>query len=834
MTTRRRLWCELTLWFASALAGAAASVTATLDWDTPTGRTATGLHYGLGLFMGLDPAVAGNSGNRTYRTNLAHMAPGLIRYHHGDQMKDSSTTSRGWVKSPGTAAYAWDAAKIASAMTGAAAWTPAPTVMMTVTNWPAYLDDGTGKLRADRYAEYAAFCAALVRIVNVEQQRGVVYWEITNEKDDAYGSNCEELAAIIRLAAQAMKAVDPAIKTGAPAFSRPEDTADVNDFIRESARLGSPLDFISYHQYPDYLDKTFVATDATIWDQATKLGAFTTAMQAIIATHFGAARPLETFHSEYNINWNWRNGSDLRMRSIKGAVWDALAMISLVRAGATGATAWNEADLTFGKLDSAAGYVKRPAAEVYRLFNTLLTGTVVATSGDESQVAVFAIKNTTGHRCCLVNRSGSAQTIQLTFRNATPASEAAAWTVHQITSAGLATSTATQAALTAVAGLSLPADSVTVLALDDGPGLSPPTVTAQPLSNAVLAGQSVALAIGANGSELSYQWHRSGRGPLVGATSPALRIARAGADDAGDYFCVVRNAAGTVQSEPTTLSVHTTASDPGRISNLSIRTQAGTGAQTLIMGVVISGAGSEKPVLLRGVGPALTALGLGGALVDPLLTVRAGDTILARNDRWDDDPRVAPLSERLGAFALPPRSQDAALAIALPAASAATSYTVQITGTNGESGLALAELYDATPAAEIGATMPRLINVSARARVGADSEILIAGFTLVGTTSTTVLIRAVGPTLGNFGVVGALADPTLTLHRGDRVVHASDNWSGLAALATAADQVGAFTLPAHSADSCLLLTLPPGGYTALVRGAGNTTGVALVEVYEVP
>jgi hypothetical protein len=157
------------------------------------------------------------------------------------------------------------------------------------------------------------------------------------------------------------------------------------------------------------------------------------------------------------------------------------------------------------------------------------------------------------------------------------------------------------------------------------------------------------------------------------------------------------------------------------------------------------------------------------------------------------------------------------------------SYTVQISGVTG-TGIALAELYDTAPA--IGA---RLANVSARAQVGTGGGILIAGFAISGNVPKQVLIRGVGPALAGFGVAGTLTDPRLDLYRGTTVVQSNDNWGGGTALTAAFSRTGAFALSnAASRDAALLVTLAPGSYTAQVSGVNSTTGVALVEVYEVP
>lgn len=130
-----------------------------------------------------------------------------------------------------------------------------------------------------------------------------------------------------------------------------------------------------------------------------------------------------------------------------------------------------------------------------------------------------------------------------------------------------------------------------------------------------------------------------------------------------------------------------------------------------------------------------------------------------------------------------------------------------------------------------------LVNLSCRARVGTGGDILIPGLVIAGTAPKTLLVRAVGPTLAGFGVTGELADPTLAVFSGTTLVASNNDWGtgpNSAAIAGAAATAGAFALPAGSRDSALIATLNPGAYTVQVSGVGNTTGVALVEVYELP
>jgi cyclophilin family peptidyl-prolyl cis-trans isomerase len=359
-----------------------------------------------------------------------------------------------------------------------------------------------------------------------------------------------------------------------------------------------------------------------------------------------------------------------------------------------------------------------------------------------------------------------------------------------------------------------------------------PTFASQPASQTIARGGTVVFSAAAMGAT-TYQWQRNGT-DISGATNATLVIGSAGTANAGNYTLVARNANGTATSNTVTLTIADVTPDAaGRLVNLAIRTNAGTGTQTLIAGFVVGGAGTSgpKPLLIRGVGPSLAQFALTGFLVDPVATIFQGQTVVAANDDWQNDAEVSRRGAQVGAFTLLPSSADAAIATSpVP-----NSYTVQVVGKGDTTGLALAEIYDATPPGTFVASTPRLVNVSARTQVGTGGDILIAGFVIGGTTSKTVLIRGIGPSLTGFGVTGVLTDPKLQLYSGTTLLRENDDWGGETQLAAAAASVGAFPLAnGASKDAALLLTLAPGSYTAQVSGAGGGTGVALVEVYEVP
>jgi len=354
--------------------------------------------------------------------------------------------------------------------------------------------------------------------------------------------------------------------------------------------------------------------------------------------------------------------------------------------------------------------------------------------------------------------------------------------------------------------------------------LTPPTITASPASQTVSTGGSVNLTVAATGGNLTYQWYFGGTA-LPGATNPNLYLTNVGANQSstyGTYTVTVGNSLGSANSGPAGLTVTTAA----RLLNLSARANVGsTSATNLFVGFVTTG--GTKQMLVRGVGPALANFGIGNFLPDPTLSLFAGTatTAFAANAGWANSPALAAAFTATGAFGFAANSLDAALLRSL----AAGSYTAQVNGTSGDTGVALAEIYD-----DDGSTATaRLVNLSARANVGSGVNIAAAGFVISGTTSETVLIRGVGPSLGSFGLSGVLSAASLTLfNSGQTALQSNTDWALTTGLSAVFLQVGAFAL-SSSSDAALIVTLAPGSYTAQLSGVGTATGVALVEIYEV-
>jgi len=363
-------------------------------------------------------------------------------------------------------------------------------------------------------------------------------------------------------------------------------------------------------------------------------------------------------------------------------------------------------------------------------------------------------------------------------------------------------------------------------------------IAEHPASQTVAPGANATLSVQATGTgTLRYQWRRNGLA-VAGATGASLAVtAASAATHAGDYEVIVSDNNGPVVSRMARVAVDTPRA--GRLVNLSVRATARGPSSPLIVGAVVTG--GSKPILVRGIGPGLGAFGVTGTLLDPRLEVHADvngrDTIVASNNDWAAGGAAAAVALRatfglVGAFDIADTgSRDAALVTTIDGAS-----TVHVSDATERSGIALVELYDA---AQTGNS--RLVNLSARNFAGTGDGTLIAGFGISGNVPKRLLIRGVGPRLGGFGVTGTLADPKveLFLTEGGRstLFAANDNWAegGAVPARAAFSTAGAFDLPdAASKDAALVVTVPAGTYTAQVSGVANTTGEALIEIYELP
>lgn len=234
----------------------------------------------------------------------------------------------------------------------------------------------------------------------------------------------------------------------------------------------------------------------------------------------------------------------------------------------------------------------------------------------------------------------------------------------------------------------------------------------------------------------------------------------------------------------------------------------------MLIGGVIIGGDVPKKVALRAVGPSLARFGVPGVLRDPKLTLHdARGAMIALNDNWRSNAAA------VQATGLAPSDDLEAVIVTTLAPG---TYTAILSGAGGTTGVGLFELYDLEP------TRARVANISTRGRVEGGDGVLIGGFIIGGTEATQIIIRAIGPSMRAVGVAGALLDPALELYNGNGSrIFGNDNWRS----AQEQQILTSGLAPTDDRECAITATLLPGNYTAIVRGTGGSTGVGLVEVY---
>jgi hypothetical protein len=250
------------------------------------------------------------------------------------------------------------------------------------------------------------------------------------------------------------------------------------------------------------------------------------------------------------------------------------------------------------------------------------------------------------------------------------------------------------------------------------------------------------------------------------------------------------------------------------LGNISTRLRVETGDNVLIGGFIITGT-QPKKIIARAIGPSLAAL-FPGVLADPVLELRdASGALIRANDNWRSDQEA-----EIIATGIPPSDDlESAIVATLPANG--SNYTAIVRGANDGTGIGVVEAYDLNQA--VGS---KLANISTRGLVQTADNILIGGMIVLGQNPLRVIVRAIGPSLP---VPGALADPTLELRDGNGgLIAANDNWRS----DQEAEIIATTIPPSNDLESAIVRNLAPGNYTAIVRGTNDTTGVAVVEAYD--
>jgi hypothetical protein len=270
------------------------------------------------------------------------------------------------------------------------------------------------------------------------------------------------------------------------------------------------------------------------------------------------------------------------------------------------------------------------------------------------------------------------------------------------------------------------------------------------------------------------------------------------------------------------------------LDNISTRSFVRTGENVMIGGFIVQGTGPKR-VIIRAIGPELTQYGIANALANPRLELhnRTG-ALIGSNDDWQTTIlggviTTNQVSEIQNSGHAPTAASESAIIANLQPGN----YTAILRGVNNTTGVALVEVYDLSPAAS-----STLGNISTRSFVQTGENVMIGGFIVAGSGPKRVIIRAIGPELTQYGIANALANPRLELHnRTGEVIASNDNWQttilgGIITTNQVTDIQNSSHAPTAASESAIIANLQPGNYTAILRGVNNTTGVALVEVYD--
>jgi hypothetical protein len=252
------------------------------------------------------------------------------------------------------------------------------------------------------------------------------------------------------------------------------------------------------------------------------------------------------------------------------------------------------------------------------------------------------------------------------------------------------------------------------------------------------------------------------------------------------------------------------------LTNISTRLRVAAGDNVLIAGFIIQG-DANKRILIRGIGPSLANFGIADPLQDPTLELNAGAGSIASSDDWPESPNAAEI-QASGLAPINPNESALLLSVA------PGTYTAVLRGKGDSTGIGLVEVYDLD--AESAAT---LVNISTRGFVLTGDNVMIGGLIITGNDQSALVLRGIGPSLSEVGVPDVLADPLLELHDGNgTLIRVNNDWRETQEIALQTTGLA----PANDLESAIVIGVPPGNYTALLRGADGSTGNGLVEVYQ--
>jgi hypothetical protein len=273
-----------------------------------------------------------------------------------------------------------------------------------------------------------------------------------------------------------------------------------------------------------------------------------------------------------------------------------------------------------------------------------------------------------------------------------------------------------------------------------------------------------------------------------------------------------------------------------QLTNISTRALVETGDNVVIGGFIVQG-GAARRVIIRALGPELTQYGVPDALANPTLELRDGTgALIASNDNWVTTIIGGIITQNqvrdiMNSGYAPSNGLESAIIADLPPGN----YTAIVRGVNDTTGVGLVEVYDLNP----GIASPSILrNISSRSFVLGGDNVMIGGFIVQGTGTKRVIVRAIGPELTQYGVPNPLGDPILELHdRTGALIASNDDWQhtiigGIITKDQVMDIQNSGHAPTAASESAIIATLPPGNYTAIVRGKNIAVGVALVDVYD--
>jgi len=362
-----------------------------VDWSKRV-STLTPMLFGTNDSKMEDPTITAQ--DPVVAKTLDELGIRIIRIHAGGLANTWSVQST----------HGWNTARISAAY--AAPYLKGRTVIQNMPHWPGWMKtDPDGTLDPSDIDNYAAFCAGLVKIVNVDLKMHVRYWEPQNEWDGTYSQagKISQIWPIYNACAVAMKKVDPSVKVGGIAMSW-DDPAKIREFVRN---CGPNIDFISFHRYG-----SGNATDSTdqIMTSAMKFGSDMKAYPGLVKQVSGG-RSIPLILDEFSVDYSWDSGETRQFTNV-GAVWYASVLRNIAYAGMKYALNWSFKEGPYGLIDMDDH--QRPVAQLYKWGTHYLIGDLVSADSTNSRVEAMAILGATNeYSLLLINTASGPATVQL-------------------------------------------------------------------------------------------------------------------------------------------------------------------------------------------------------------------------------------------------------------------------------------------------------------------------------------------------------------------------------------------------------------------------------------